>query len=311
MGIDAVERVRKWRIKDGSRISVHGFYDSYRNPLDRLQSRYCYKVRHYHQSIEGVELSLDLHFSKQRAIPPQPAVLLIHGGWWKQGNKEDIERVAMMLAKHGYIAASTSYRFALDWPFPAQLEDVQTAVRWVHRHADEYNIGTTKIGGLGISARAHLVSLLGVVDSTNLKDQISSKIQCVVDPTGPTNLQLLIYLDQLGDSPDAAQVEDRLLDFMGIPYNKSTDSQWIDASPRFHISDDDPPFFIIHDAEDQLVSIPQSKDFAQASREEGIEVDLRIIKGLEHSLDTNFIILYRFWRSVQTSFKFLDKHLKS
>lgn len=98
---------------------------------------------------------------------------------------------------------------------------------------------------------------------------------------------------------------------MGMPYSKSTDSQWRDASPRFHISADDPPFFIIYGAEDQLVPILQSKDFAQALREKGVEVNLRIVKGLEHSLDTNLIILYRFWRSVWASFKFLDKHLKN
>ena len=264
-----------------------------------------------YQNIEGIELSLDLYFSKRRVALPQPAVLLIHGGGWRQGKKEDMERVAMMLARRGYVAVSVSYRFAPDWPFPAQLEDVQAAVRWVRRHADEYNIDTTKIGGLGVSAGAHLVSLLGVVDSTNSKDQISSKIQCVVDLAGPTDLRLPICLDQLNDSPAAEQAETWLLDLMGIPYNKSTDSQWRDASPRFHISANDPPFFIIHGAKDQLVPIPQSRDFAEALRKEGIEVDLRIIKGLEHSLDTNFIILYRFWRSVQASFRFLDKHLKN
>ena len=264
-----------------------------------------------YQSIGDVELSLDLYFSEPQADTLQPAVLLVHGGGWRKGNKRDMEQVAMMLAKRGYVAISVNYRFAPDWPFPAQLEDVQTAVRWVRTHADEYNIDTTKIGGLGVSAGAHLVSLLGVVDSTNLKDQISSKIQCVVDLAGPTDLRLSICLDQLGNSPHSEQAETWLLDFMGIPYNKSTENQWRDASPRFHISADDPPFFIIHGAEDQLVPIPQSKDFAQALRKKGIEVDLRIIKGLEHSLDTNFIILYRFWRSVRASFRFLDKHLKS
>ena len=79
-----------------------------------------------YQNIEGIELSLDLYFSKRRAALPQPAVLLVHGGGWRQGNKEDMERVAMMLAKRGYVAVSVSYRFAPDWSFPAQLEDVHT-----------------------------------------------------------------------------------------------------------------------------------------------------------------------------------------
>ena len=264
----------------------------------------------YHR-VEGVELSLDLYLPRRQPTTPRPSVLVVHGGGWRQGNKVNMERVAMMLAKRGYVAVSVSHRFAPDWSFPAQLEDVQAAVRWVRRHADEYNIDATKIGGLGISSGAHLVSLLGVVDSANSKDQISSKIQCVVDLAGPADLRLPICLDQLGDSPAAKQAEAWLIDFMGMPYSKSTDSQWRDASPRFHISADDPPFFIIHGAEDQLVPILQSKDFAQALREKGVEVNLRIVKGLEHSLDTNLIILYRFWRSVWASFKFLDKHLKN
>jgi len=156
----------------------------------------------YHR-VEGVELSLDLYLPRRQPTTPRPSVLVVHGGGWRQGNKVNMERVAMMLAKRGYVAVSVSHRFAPDWSFPAQLEDVQAAVRWVRRHADEYNIDATKIGGLGISSGAHLVSLLGVVDSANSKDQISSKIQCVVDLAGPADLRLPICLDQLGDSPAA------------------------------------------------------------------------------------------------------------
>lgn len=78
--------------------------------------------------------------------------------------------LAIKLAKRGYVVASVGYRFAPDWPFPAQLEDVQAAVRWLRQHAKEYQIEPEKIGGLGASAGAHLVVLLGLVDEISVSE---------------------------------------------------------------------------------------------------------------------------------------------
>ena len=99
-----------------------------------------------YRQVGDTQLELDLYFPPSKPKNPRPAVIVLHGGAWRHGDKGDMMEVAIKLAKRGYVVASVGYRFAPAWPFPAQLEDVQAAVRWLRQHAKEYQIEPEKIG---------------------------------------------------------------------------------------------------------------------------------------------------------------------
>jgi len=261
-----------------------------------------------YRQVGDTQLELDLYFPPSKPKKPRPAVIVLHGGAWRHGDKGDMMEVAIKLAKRGYVVASVGYRFAPDWPFPAQLEDVQAAVRWLRQHAEEYQIEPEKIGGLGASAGAHLVALLGLVDDAS--KPVSSKVACVVSLAGPADLRLPTCRTELANSPELEVVEQWLFDFIGHPYNAETDQLWRAASPLFHVTTEAAPFFMIHGIVDQVVSIKQSEALLKALKANRVKVELRLIPDLGHSLDVKPKVLYRFWQAIRASFRFLDQHLK-
>ena len=109
----------------------------------------------------ATELKLDMATPEQ-GDGPFPAVLVIHGGAWRAGNKGDVGGVLREFAAHGYVAVSPQYRFCPKEVFPAQVHDVKAAVRWMKAHAKERRIDPDRIGAIGFSAGGHLALMLGV-----------------------------------------------------------------------------------------------------------------------------------------------------
>src|SRR3984893_16790815 len=85
------------------------------------------------------ELKLDLAMPKD-GDGPFPVVLCIHGGGWRQGNRQQMSKTIEVLAGRGFVAVTPSYRLAPDAKFPAQIEDVKAAVRWVRANGKTYKI---------------------------------------------------------------------------------------------------------------------------------------------------------------------------
>ena len=133
-----------------------------------------------------VKLKLDVYepdgFSGKR-----PGVVVVHGGGWFSGDKGDPFYVAQCkcLADKGFVAYSINYRLAPVYHYPAQVDDVQRAVRWIRANADTYHLDPERLGGMGDSAGGHLVSLLGTRDTRDNSDSslaaFSSRVACVVD----------------------------------------------------------------------------------------------------------------------------------
>src|SRR4029450_7738136 len=93
---------------------------------------------------------------------PFPAVLVIHGGAWRGGDKAAVGPILPEFISHGYVAISPQYRFCPKEPFPAQVHDVKAAVRWIKAHAKDYEVDADHIGAMGFSAGGHLAMMLGV-----------------------------------------------------------------------------------------------------------------------------------------------------
>jgi len=106
------------------------------------------------------------------------AVVLVHGGGWKAGQRRDFLWHAHRLSLHGYVACTVDYRLTPAVSFPAPLTDCQTAVRWLRKNAGRFDVCSERIGAVGSSAGGHLVACLGVFD--HKEEVVSAKVNCVV-----------------------------------------------------------------------------------------------------------------------------------
>ena len=251
---------------------------------------------------------LDLFLPKDDGKSLRPAVIVIHGGAWRGGDKKDMRILAEPLAQRGYVVAAINYRLAPKWSYPAQLDDCQRAVRWLRKNAKEFRVDPKRFGAAGASAGGHLALLLGTREVRDDSDAdlkgISSKVQCVLSIFGPTD-----FTDERSIQASRNPVAGRaLVDFLGKPYNEAPEV-WKEASPIHHVSPDDAPTFIIHGDQDLLVPLDQSVKFAEALKKVGIEVQLVVIKGMGHG-PTTPEQREEFMKAVGQALEFFDRHLK-
>ncbi|MDP7206641.1 MAG: alpha/beta hydrolase, partial [Pirellulaceae bacterium] len=223
--------------------------------------------------------SLDLVLPRSPSTTtPRPLVVFIHGGGWRNGNKQSGRSlVARYVATGKYLGATIGYRLSDEATWPAQIHDCKAAIRWLRAHAGQYGIDPDRIGVMGTSAGGHLVAMLGV--SGGIKemegtigehlDQLSS-VQCVVDMFGPT--ELLTMDDYPGklvhnspDSPESRLVGGALQENKGISRN---------ASPVTHVSRNDAPTLIVHGNKDPVVPFNQSERFFELLQKARVDVNL-------------------------------------
>jgi acetyl esterase/lipase len=251
---------------------------------------------------------LDLFLPKDDGKSLRPAVIVIHGGAWRGGDKKDMRILAEPLAQRGYVVAAINYRLAPKWSYPAQLDDCQRAVRWLRKNAKEFRVDPKRFGAAGASAGGHLALLFGTREVRDDSDAdlkgISSKVQCVLSICGPTDLTDKRYAQAARDS-DLGKI---LIEFIGKPYDEEP-NLWKEASPIYHVSPDDAPTFIIHGDQDSIVPFEQSVRFAEALRKVGVEVQLVAIKGMDHG-PTTPEQRDELMKAVGQALEFFDKHLK-
>jgi acetyl esterase/lipase len=215
----------------------------------------------------GVELLLDVYEPKSPDAGTRPAVVLIHGGGWDSLDKRTMRGMGQFLARYGYVAFSLDYRLFQhgDDRWPSQLDDVQSAVRWIRANAGSYHIDPERIGAFGHSAGAQLAALLGMEDSRGNSNaalaKFSSKVQAVVDVSGPTDFTR--DHDSDGDQ--------FLTSFLGASYVRNP-NVWRDASPAFHVSKDNAPFLIIHGTQDENVPLGQAQELFEKLQAAGVPV---------------------------------------
>jgi len=248
---------------------------------------------------DGEPLLLDIYRPPWRAAP-RPAVVLVHGGGMWTGSRADMADPARQLARAGYVAFAVDYRLVdaatARHRWPAQLDDVQLAVRWVRAGAGHYRVDPERVGAYGWSAGGQLAALLGTRDTRDLAlanaDQ-RSRVACVIDLAG--DVDLTAYTDPpaldevvalLGGTP--AEVPDRFRDI--------TPLSWIDARTA--------PFLVIHGLEDDVVPIEQSRLLVAGLRAAGVEVEYTELP------DTGHGDLGDAWSRVgSAALAFLERHL--
>ena len=263
---------------------------------------------------------LDLYLPNDPVEPsrgPRPLIIYIHGGAWRGGDKRGFP--ALWLASKGYAVASVNYRLTPAATFPAQIEDCKAAVRWLRRNAKAFQIDPDHFGAWGDSAGGHLVALLGTAgdvkewdaqpkpdEEKGRKDEPagSSRVQCVVDWFGPSDLAAMSrQAPPFGTiDHDAATSPESVL--VGGPVQENKDKA-AEASPITYVAAGAPPFLIMHGDKDPLVPLPQSQTFADALKAAGVDVTLQVLPGAGHGGPAFATPEVR-----QTVEAFFDKHLK-
>jgi acetyl esterase/lipase len=220
-------------------------------------------------SINGTALHLDVYEPPDRGNRTRPAIILIHGGSWTSFDKSTMSGMGRFLSRSGFVAFAVDYRLfdGKDNRWPAQLDDVQRAVRWVRANASKYDVDPQHIGAFGHSAGAQLAALLGMEDTRDNSDpalaKYSSKVQAVVDISGPTDFTT-------DHDPDGDAF---LTGFLGGDYAKHPE-MWRDPSPVFHVEKDNAPFLIMHGSQDKEVPISQAQELSDKLSAAGVTVSL-------------------------------------
>lgn len=218
-------------------------------------------------TIGGHPLLLDIYEPGGHTSDLRAAVVLIHGGGWTSFDKSTMRSMGTFLARSGFVAFAVDYRLlhGTENRWPAQLDDVRRAVRWIRANAEKYDVDPDHIGAFGHSAGAQLAALLGMEDTLDNSDpalaKYSSRVQAVVDVSGPSDFTT-------HREPDSDAF---LANFFGGDYAHRA-KVWQDASPVFHVSKNDSPFLIVHGTQDADVPLAQAQELADKLKQAGVPV---------------------------------------
>ncbi|XHR98026.1 alpha/beta hydrolase [Mucilaginibacter sp. UC70_90] len=140
--------------------------------------------------VGGRELHIDAFTPSAVKKKPTPAVIIIHGGGWRSGNRAQHIPLAQHLAALGYASFTVEYRLSTEALYPAAVNDIKWAIQWLHTNAKRFNINPDKITVLGFSAGGQLAALVGMTsglnkfDALNSNKEYPSSVQAVIDIDG-------------------------------------------------------------------------------------------------------------------------------
>lgn len=220
-------------------------------------------------------LRLDLY------LPPEdgtvhPLVMYIHGGGWQSGHSrqsgafDNWPATLAMIASRGYVVTSVNYRLGGEAVFPAAIQDIKTAIRWLRAHAGEYGIDKDKFLVWGASAGGHLAGLAGTscgvseLAPVNLPEELAAESDCVQATIGWYGQYDLTGMG--GGGPGGY--------FAG---------QLTEASPVTYVDELDGAFILIHGSEDPVINYQQSIDFNDLLTANNVQSSVHIIQGVAHS----------------------------
>lgn len=207
-----------------------------------------------------------------------PAVVLVHGGSWRMGDRTQLRGYGIMLGRAGYVCVAPEYRLLGESPWPGQIHDVKAAIRWTRANASELGVDPARIAVEGNSAGAHLALLAagtaGVADFEGEGGNagVDSSVAAVVAVYAPT-----LFFDgehESGGIPFQALVE------------SGGDAESVRlASPVRHVDANFPPTLLIHGTSDTTVPVSASLRMYESLVEAGVPVDLHLYAEQPHAFD--------------------------
>ena len=238
-------------------------------------------------TVNGKRLLLDAYVPAA-GTGRRPAVVMIHGGGWRAGDKASWRPEAERVAAKGWVAFSINYRLDEPAVFPAEIDDVQAAVRWVRAHAEEYKVDPARIAAIGESAGGHLTAMLATLGSGALDREARIRVGAAWSPP--------VELTALAGSRGAGWIGPLL----GCNQQTCAD-RLAQSSPVNHVDGTDAPLYLVNSTE-ELVPLSQSQAMAERLKAAGVDHRLDVYPGNRHALD------FRAYAWAPT-LAFLDKHL--
>ncbi len=224
-----------------------------------------------YENVDGESLKLDISVPDGKG--PFPVAILIHGGGWGGGDRAVVyvpPTDPFTDAKFTWF--SIDYRLAPQHRWPACMDDVRTAIRWIKTHAGDYKGDPDNITLVGYSAGGHLAAFAAATEDE------STKVQGLVLFAGPTDL--LSDCERRGEVSPALQA---LLDH-GPVIDREMRTKLHELSPLNYLTHRMPPTLLIHGTEDQSVPYSQSVAFQAKLNDLNVPCELITIPGGEHRL---------------------------
>jgi Esterase/lipase len=246
---------------------------------------------------EGFELKADIFVPQGMPVPP-PVIMFLHGGGWKVGDRKLAPDLRRYFALGGLAMVSIDYRLSGTAPFPAAVEDVKTAIRWIKSVSGQYGWDGARLGLWGSSAGAHLAALAVTSGPEYFRngpymDQ-SEIVKAVVDGYGPSDfLRQDEFRDPDGkpsDDPESIQLPRGKFStdadsmeslFIGAPIREAPEKVAA-ANPITYVRPGLPPFLILHGLSDTAVPWQQSELLFRALAKAGNPATLGLIERLGH-----------------------------
>lgn len=226
-----------------------------------------------------------------------PVVIYIYGSAWfsNNGKGADMNTVGKALLDAGFAVVTPNHRSSLDAKFPAPVNDIKAAIRFIRANASVYRLDTTFVGISGSSSGGNMAAIAGTsrfakqctlgnatVDmegNIGPYTQFSSCVDAVVDWFGPTNMLVMDscggtdFIHNAPNSPASA--------YIGGPIQENKDKCLL-ASPTTYIDSSDPPFLIFHGDKDRVVPHCQSELLFEALQKAGVPSRFYLVSGGQH-----------------------------
>jgi acetyl esterase/lipase len=242
------------------------------------------------------DLALDLYAPSVSG--PHPGLIVVHGGGWQSGDRRMERPLAKQLAARGYVAAAVSYRLRKDGRFPAALDDLRAAVRWLRENAARFAIDPDHIGAVGGSAGGQLVALLGSM-AGGAPREASSDVQAVVDIDGLADFTGRALVDKENAQPGAPT------QFLGGSYEERAEV-WRDASAITHVGPKSAPTLFI-DSTAPTPILPGRPEMCDKLKALAIDCAIVVVPNTPHPF-----WLFEPWfdTTIETADRFLGRHLR-
>ena len=191
-------------------------------------------------------------FLPPESDPKKPAIVVIHGGGWMEGDKTQLRGYGILLSRMGFVCLCASYRLSQEAKWPSHIEDVKCAIRYLKANAEELGVDPDRIGVTGNSAGGHLALMCASNDS-NFEGQggnqeFDSKIKAICAVYPPTLVREEVP-------------EGKFNAFAFMMGEEASSEDYIKASPIKQDLQSFPPCLLIHGSEDKVVPLSESTDF--------------------------------------------------